>query len=109
MIFPKNASNVSMKSMKCLKHFAVAALLAGILAAPFSTVAEEKKAAKAKPYPLKTCIVSDEELGSMGDPYTFTHEGQEFQLCCKSCLKSFKKDPAKHVKKLEAAEKKKKS
>jgi YHS domain-containing protein len=40
----------------------------------------------------------------MGKPYTFTHEGREIQLCCKDCLKDFKKDPAKFVKKLEAAE-----
>jgi YHS domain-containing protein len=97
-----------MKTMKCLKQIVVAALLAGILAAPFSTRAEEKKAEKAKPYPMKTCVVSDEKLGEMGDPYTFTHGGQEFKLCCKSCLKDFKKDPAKYLKKVEAAEKKNK-
>ena len=94
--------------MNCLKQFAVAALLAGFLAAPFATRAEEKKVEKAKPYPLKTCVVSDEELGSMGDPYAFTHEGQELKLCCKSCLKTFKKDPAKYLKKAQAAEKKNK-
>lgn len=60
-----------------------------------------KTDAKAKPYPLDKCIVSDEKLGEMGDPYVFTHEGQEIKLCCKSCLKDFKKDPAKYLKKLE--------
>jgi YHS domain-containing protein len=25
-------------------------------------------------------------------------------MCCKSCLKDFKKDPAKYIKKIEAAE-----
>ncbi len=93
--------------MKCLKQLAVATLLAGILITPFSTrAADEKKAEKAKPYPLKTCVVSDEKLGEMGDPYVFTEKGQEIKLCCKSCLKDFKKDPAKYLKKVEAAEKK---
>lgn len=66
--------------------------------------AEEKKAA-AKPYPLNKCIVSDEKLGEMGQPFVFTHEGQEIKLCCKSCQKDFQKDPAKYLKKLAAAEK----
>jgi hypothetical protein len=60
---------------------------------------------RAKPYPLKTCVVSGEKLDSMGDPYVFTHEGREVKLCCKSCLKDFNKEPAKFVKKIEAAEK----
>jgi len=95
--------------MKCLKHIAIATLLAGVLVAPLSSRAAEKKAEKAKPYPLKTCIVSDEKFGGdMGDPYVFTHNGQEIKLCCKSCLKDFKKDPAKYMKKVEAAEKKNK-
>ena len=63
--------------------------------------------AKPKPYPLKTCVVSDEKFGGeMGDPYVFTHEGREVKLCCKGCLDDFKKDAAKYVKKMEAAEKK---
>jgi hypothetical protein len=57
-------------------------------------------------YPLKTCVVSDEKLGEMGAPYVFTHEGQEVKLCCKSCFKDFNKEPAKFLKKIEAAGKK---
>lgn len=63
---------------------------------------EAKPDAKAKPYPLDTCLVSDEKLGA--DPematYAFVHEGQEIKLCCKSCKKKFDKDPAKYLKKL---------
>ncbi len=73
----------------------------------FAFAADEKKAVKAKPYPLKTCVVSDEKFGGdMGEPYVFTHEGREVKLCCKGCLDDFKKDSAKYVKKMEAAEKK---
>ncbi|MFM7103173.1 MAG: hypothetical protein ACKOET_10870 [Verrucomicrobiota bacterium] len=59
-----------------------------------------KDKGKPKPYPLKTCIVSDEELGSMGKPVVFNHEGQEIKLCCKNCRADFDKDPAKHLAKL---------
>ncbi len=61
---------------------------------------------KAKPFTLKTCPVSDEKLGGdMGEPYVFEQDGRQIKLCCKSCLKDFKKDPSKYVKKIEAAEK----
>ena len=52
------------------------------------------------PYPLKVCVVSGEALDSMGKPYVFTQEGQEVKLCCDSCLKDFKQEPAKFLKKL---------
>jgi hypothetical protein len=63
---------------------------------------------KPKPYPLANCVVSDEKIGAdpAMKPYTFTHEGQEVKLCCKSCLKDFKKDPAKYMAKITAADKK---
>ncbi len=52
------------------------------------------KAAKAvKPYPLDVCLVSDEAFGGdMGEPHVLIEDGQEIKLCCKSCLKDFKKD-----------------
>ena len=82
-------------------------LLSTLLAAPIVGLSADKKAEKGKAYPLKTCVVSDEKLGGdMGDPYVFTHEGREVKLCCKSCLKDFKKDPAKYMKKIDEAQKK---
>lgn len=64
-------------------------------------------AKKVKPYPLQTCIVSDEKLGGdMGEPVAFIHDGQEFKLCCKDCRKDFDKSPAKFIAKLSKAEKK---
>jgi hypothetical protein len=59
-----------------------------------------------KPYPLKTCVVSGEELGSMGKPIVIAHEGREIKFCCKGCDGKFLKDPKPYVAKLEAAEKK---
>ena len=91
-----------MKSIKCLlAHVLALAVLAG----PFSaTAADQKTKPKPKPYPLKTCVVTGEKLGGMGEAYTFEYEGREIKLCCKSCLKDFKKEPAKYIKKIEEAE-----
>ncbi|MDA3963375.1 MAG: hypothetical protein PF961_21525 [Planctomycetota bacterium] len=61
--------------------------------------------AKPTPYPLTTCIVSDEALDAMGKPVVKVHEGQEFKFCCKPCTKDFAKDPAAYVTKLDAAKK----
>jgi len=57
----------------------------------------------AKPYPLKTCVVSGEELGKMGEPMRFTYKGQEIKLCCKGCDKDFQKDPGIYLRKIAAA------
>lgn len=63
---------------------------------------QRQEQANATPYPLDTCIVSDEKLGADSDmvPYTFVHEGQEIKLCCKNCLKSFNEEPQKYLAKL---------
>lgn len=73
--------------------------------------ADDKSAAPAAPadYPLTTCVVSGEKLGSMGKPYVYVHkeEGKPdrvVQFCCRGCVKDFKKDPAQHLAKLDAAE-----
>lgn len=67
-------------------------------------------------YPLKTCVVSDEEIGgSMGEgiDYVYKQDGKPDRLvrfCCKDCRKDFDKDPAKYLKLLdEAAAKAKKN
>src|SRR5215831_11116085 len=54
----------------------------------------------AKPYPLKFCVVSGEELGKMGEPKRIVYEGQEIKFCCPSCEKDFRKEPAKFLKKI---------
>jgi hypothetical protein len=93
----------------CIGGIALSAILA-TSAAAFGAEQSDAAAKRAKPYLLKTCLVSDEKLdGAMGKPYVFIHEGQEIKLCCKSCLKDFKKEPATYVKKLAAAEKGKKT
>jgi YHS domain-containing protein len=52
-----------------------------------------------KEYPLKTCPVSGEELGSGGmKPAKVSHDGTEVWLCCSHCKPKFEKDPAKYTK-----------
>jgi len=96
--------------MNLIKHIPLAAVL---VSAPFFLAScGEKKAdadaaethaetaqtsPAAKPYPLDTCIVSGEELGSMGDAYIFVHQGQEVKMCCKKCLKKFNANPEKYL------------
>lgn len=84
------------------------ALLTTLLALTVAAPLFAADAPAAPAYPLDTCVVSGEALGSMGDAYVhiYKEEGKpdrEVRLCCKSCLKKFSKDPAKYVAKIDAA------
>jgi YHS domain-containing protein len=61
----------------------------------------EMTAETGKPYPLEVCIVSGEELGSMGEAVSIVHEGQTIKFCCDRCVPKFKEDPAKYLSQLE--------
>ena len=97
--------------------------LLGLAAAAFTTAwAEEKKGespalqalvaktpgekAKAESlvpsYPLKTCFVSGDNLE---DPVDALYGDRLLRFCCKGCLRSFNKNPAKFLPRLDAAEK----
>lgn len=59
-------------------------------------------------YPLKTCLVSDEALGSMGEAVPYVHRAagkpdRVVFVCCESCIDDFKADPAKFLAKVDAA------
>jgi YHS domain-containing protein len=73
-------------------------VLAWIATAPVAPAADPASAAK--PYPLSTCIVSDEKLGEMGKPEMVDYKGQQVGFCCKSCVGDFDKEPAKYLAKL---------
>ena len=82
-------------------------LTALALAASFTTQAEDIKPAEIPPVPskLETCAVSGEKFGGdMGQPYVFTYKNQEVKLCCKSCKKTFDKNPDKFMAKIRAAD-----
>jgi YHS domain-containing protein len=89
-----------MKVMRAL----VAAIVVAASLVPLSSVGADKKSEKPKPYPLKTCIISGDKLGEMGDPFVYEYQGREIKFCCKNCLKDFKKDPAKYLKMIDEAE-----
>lgn len=50
-----------------------------------------------KQYTSDVCIVTDNKLGSMGDPISYVHEGQEVKFCCAPCVKKFKANPGKYL------------
>ncbi len=54
----------------------------------------------AKPYPLNYCVVTDNELGSMGKVVTKVYGDQQIKFCCKPCVAKFEKNPAKYLAKL---------
>ncbi|ACB74839.1 hypothetical protein [Opitutus terrae] len=106
--------------MKSLLTLACSALL--VLAAPAAfaqhdhaadsgatqPAASESIAAQKADYPLQVCAVSGEELGSMGEPFDYIHKedgkpDRLVRMCCDGCVKKFKKDPAKYLKKIDEA------
>ncbi len=95
--------------MRKIKTLVAVAILVGFAAAPIIALADDAKSdakpdAKLKPYPLKTCVVSGEKLGEMGEAYVYKYKDREIKFCCKDCVKDFNKNPAKYIKKLEEAE-----
>ena len=65
--------------MKKMKNMVGLLAIAAVIASPLAGFADEKKADKPKPYPLKTCITDDEKLGSMGDPVVLVYKGREIK------------------------------
>ncbi len=54
-------------------------------------------------YPLETCPVSGEKLGSMGKPVDFIYRNRLVRFCCGGCIESFQKGPSKYIAKLNEA------
>lgn len=52
-----------------------------------------------KGYPVDYCIVMGDKL-IPDEIVTYEHEGKTLLFCCKMCIKDFKKDPEKYLKKL---------
>ena len=80
---------------------------------PSPTEAAQIAKARAS-YPLKTCLVSDESLGSMGEAVGYVHReagkpDRVVFVCCEGCIDDFKKEPAKFLKKVDDAAAKAKS
>ena len=84
-------------SSRLIASFVCAALVLGACATTQSTTASS---GATKKYPLDVCIVTDNKLGSMGDPITIVYNGQEVSFCCKPCVKEFEADQQKFLAKL---------
>ena len=58
---------------------------------------------EANTYQLKKCVVSEEDLGSMGKPVDVVLGMRLVRLCCNECAKELAKEPAKYLEKVPAA------
>ncbi len=88
-----------------LRTFILLVLFAGPAFAADSSKAPAKNAppaaaSKPKPYPLAVCLVTDNDLGSMGEETSIVYEGQTIKFCCAPCEKKFRANPAKFLAKL---------
>lgn len=54
-------------------------------------------------YPLETCFISGETLGSMGEPIDKVYGNRLVRFCCKGCISRFEKDPTAHIATLDKA------
>ncbi len=57
----------------------------------------------AKTYAIDWCVVSGEKLGGMGPAVDYTYKGRQIKFCCKSCIKTFEKNPDRFLAKLDSA------
>ena len=71
----------------------------------FAQAQTEDKEPAVKPIEVgnKICPVSGQEI-KKEEVYQVEYEGKIYNLCCKMCLKDFKKDPQKYIEKLEKLE-----
>lgn len=61
-------------------------------------VAQQREA-----YPLDTCVVSGEKLGSMGEPVEIVIGHRLIRLCCDGCVEKLEAKPATHLKTIDEA------
>jgi YHS domain-containing protein len=88
-----------MKSIAYALSFAALAVLFAAVPAP--AFAGEVKVLDV--YPLTTCPVTGETLGSMGAPEVKEYEGREVRFCCAACPEKFEQDLAANLTKLDKA------
>jgi hypothetical protein len=94
-----------MKNQTTTVRIYLTALL-GAFAVAAAPAAEARK--KADSYPLTTCLVAGDPLGA-NDYVTYVHKeagkpDRTIRVCCDGCIDDFKKEPAKFLAKLDAAE-----
>ncbi len=83
-----------------MKIKSIIALLVTLMFSSCATTEGTNSGGSVKPYPLKTCVVTGNDLGSMGDEQRLVYRGQEIKFCCEPCKGKFLKNPAKYLAKL---------
>lgn len=53
-------------------------------------------------YPLETCVVTGEKLGSMGAPVDYVFQNRLVRFCCAGCIGTFRADPFAYLQKIPA-------
>jgi len=93
------------KTLSILSLTLLAAVPAAQETRPAADAAAEAAAIKVQlpSYPLTTCVVSGEALGSMGDAIDMVVDDKLVRLCCKGCVKAVNKEPAKFTAKVDEA------
>ncbi|MBL9189060.1 MAG: hypothetical protein JNK23_16365 [Opitutaceae bacterium] len=97
-----------MKNHPSASRLYLTALLGAFAVAATSGLAADAKKKQPDPYPLTTCLVAGDPLGA-SDYVTYVHKeagkpDRTIRLCCDGCIDDFKKEPAKFLAKLDAAE-----
>ena len=85
----------------------IAIVTAVFIAGAFAFAESSESNGVPKNYPLKKCVVSGDPLGEHGKVVKVSYQGTDVYLCCKDCVKDFKKDPAKYAKMVKEAQAKK--
>ncbi len=69
----------------------------------FAKLDEAVAEAQSGEYPLDTCVVSGQELDSMGGPVNYVMGNRLVKLCCAGCVNALEEDPAGHLAKIDEA------
>ena len=103
-LFGQDSAAAGKKAQGSSDAKATGAAVAGKTADVAGKPADQDVIRAQKPaYPLKTCIVSNEELGKDGPPIEYVVNGRLVRLCCNDCKKDVDKDTAGTLKKLDLA------
>lgn len=83
-----------------MKTIRTSQLLTALLLLVSCTSSSGITGSASKPYPLRTCLVTGNDLDSMGGAVTKVYKGQEIKFCCKPCVKKFEANQAKYLARL---------
>lgn len=83
--------------MKVLLSSVFAAVLATTVLADPPSAQKPAQSQNGSQASNTVCPVSGDEVGSIGKPVYVEYQGKKIALCCKDCVKDFRRDPAKYA------------